>query len=79
LCRVTEGLHTADLRAAKTPLEGVSSTVDCDGVASSELLDGVERLRFHTPLIEPDVQMSGSSAIAGFNPSRVAPRRGPGF
>jgi hypothetical protein len=35
--------------AAKTPLEGVSSTGDCDGVASSELLDGVERLRFTGP------------------------------
>jgi hypothetical protein len=32
---------------------------DCDGVASSELLDGVERLRFHTPLIERTCRFVG--------------------
>ena len=37
--------------------EGPARKGDCDRVASSELLDGVERLRFDTPLMEPDVQI----------------------
>ena len=43
--------------------EGPARKGDCDRVASSELLDGVERLRFDTPLMEPDVQICRAAQL----------------